>query len=318
MDAYVALGCQPTWTCAPYQLPDRPRLGEHIAWAESNAIVFANSVLGARTGRYGDFIDICAALTGRAPNAGLHRDENRHARAVFRLDWLSEEMADELYGLIGHVVGQESGALVPAIVGLPQTSTEDQLKALAAAAASSGAVAMFHAVGVTPEAATLDMALGGRQPERSLDITPERLRQAWDELSTSDGSRGVAAVSVGTPHFSMAQLARLDELLAGRIVRPSVEMYASTGRDTLARSAESGIAERLARAGVQVVTDTCTYVTSILRAPRGSTVMTDSAKWAWYAPGNLGVEVVYGSLNDCVETAVSGRVVRHPPGELDG
>ena len=82
MDAYVAMGCEPTWTCAPYQLPDRPRLGQHVAWAESNAIVFANSVLGARTGRYGDFIDICAALTGRVPDAGLHRTENRHARIV--------------------------------------------------------------------------------------------------------------------------------------------------------------------------------------------------------------------------------------------
>lgn len=319
MDAYVAMGCQPTWTCAPYQLPDRPRFGEHIAWAESNAIVFANSVLGARTGRYGDFVDICAALTGRVPNAGLHRDENRHARVVFRLDGLSRpgELADELYGLIGHVVGQETGTRVPAIVGLPVKSTEDQLKALAAAAASSGAVAMFHAVGVTPEAITLDMALGGRQPEGSVEVTPARLRQAWNELSTSDGSRGVAAISIGTPHYSLAQLALLDKLFAGRVVHPSIEMYASTGRDTLARSAESGVAERLARAGVLVVTDTCTYVTSILRAPQGSTVMTDSAKWAWYAPGNLGVQVVYGSLEDCVETAVLGRVVRRLPAELD-
>lgn len=320
MDAYVAMGCQPTWTCAPYQLPDRPRFGEHIAWAESNAIVFANSVLGARTARYGDFIDICAALTGRVPDAGLHRDENRRARIVFRLDWLSArgELADELYGLIGHIVGQESGARVAAIVGLPQGSTEDQLKALGAAAASSGAVAMFHAVGVTPEAATLDAALGGHPPDRSVEITPARLRRAWDELSTSDGSRGVAAVSVGTPHFSAEQVARLDELLAGRAVHQSVEMYASMGRDTLASLAESGVAERLARAGVQVVTDTCTYITSILRAPRGSTVMTDSAKWAWYAPGNLGVDVVYGSLSDCVATAVSGRIIRQVPAELNG
>src|SRR5689334_9222444 len=83
MDAYVAMGCRPTWTCAPYQLPDRPRRGVHVAWAESNAIVFANSVLGARTDRYGDFIDICAAVTGRVPDAGLHRDENRRGEIVF-------------------------------------------------------------------------------------------------------------------------------------------------------------------------------------------------------------------------------------------
>lgn len=317
MDAYVAMGCQPTWTCAPYQLPDRPGLGEHVAWAESNAIVFANSVLGARTGRYGDFMDICAALTGRVPNAGLHRDENRRARMVVRIEVPEgEALADELYGVIGHVVGREAGSLVPAIVGLPANTSEDQLKALGAAAASSGAVAMFHAIGITPEAQTLDEAFGGDPPERSITIDRRRLRKAWHELSTAAGVE-LQAVSVGTPHFSHDQLARLDVLLAGRSVDERVDMYASTGRDTLTRMADAGIAERLAQAGVQLVTDTCTYVTPILRSPRGSTVMTDSAKWAWYAPGNLGVEVVYGSLEDCVESAVAGRVIRRRPTILD-
>jgi len=320
MDAYVAMGCQPTWTCAPYQLPDRPARGDQLAWAESNAIVFANSVLGARTARYGDFVDICAALTGRVPDAGLHRDEHRRARIVFRLDWLGGHHAvpDELYGLIGHIVGQESGPLVPAIVGLPLDATEDQLKALGAAAASSGSVALFHAVGVTPEAPTLEAALGGGRPAREVDLTPARLRRAWDELSTTDGRRGLAAVSVGTPHFSLSEFERLERLLDGRAIHPAIEMYVSTGRDTLARLDRSGCTERLQRAGIRLVVDTCTYITPILRAPRGSTVMTDSAKWAWYAPGNLAVEVVYGSLEACVNSAVAGRVVRDRSGLLDG
>ena len=321
MAAYEQMGCQPTWTCAPYQLPHRPGLGEHVAWAESNAIVFANSVLGARTERYGDFMDICAALTGRVPDAGLHRDDNRRARIVMRLRDLADGQAlpDELYGVIGHVIGQESGSKVPAIVGLPPETSEDQLKALGAAAASSGAVAMFHAVGVTPEAATLEIALGGEPADGTVDITSQRLRKAWDELSTTDGSgTPLAAVSVGTPHFSFDQLLRLEQLIGDRQVDARVEMYASTGRHTLARLIDAGIADRLARARIQLIADTCTYVTSILRSPRGSTVMTDSAKWAWYAPGNLGVEVVYGSLEDCVESAVSGRVLRRRPALLDG
>jgi hypothetical protein len=326
MDAYVEMGCEPTWTCAPYQLPDRPAFGEHIAWAESNAIVFANSVLGARTGRYGDFFDICAAITGRVPNAGLQRDEGRRAQIVLRLDAASREAlrasgedgSDELYGLIGHVVGQESGASVPAIVGLPAGSTEDQLKALGAASASAGAVAMFHAVGVTPEAPTLGRALGGQRPARTIEITAARLSRAWHELSTTGGGGRPSAVCLGTPHYSADQLARLDALLAGRAVAQSVEMYTSTGRDVLAAIAGTGIPERLAQAGVRIVTDTCTYVTAILRSQRGSTVMTDSAKWAWYAPGNLGVKVVYGAIADCVESAVKGRIVRRPPKWLDG
>ena len=222
MDAYVQMGCQPTWTCAPYQLPNRPARGAQIAWAESNAIVFANSVLGARTSRYGDFTDICAALTGRVPYAGLHLDESRRARTVFRLDWPNPDplAVDELFGLIGIIVGQESGSLVPAIVGLPAETTEDQLKALGAAAASSGATAMFHAVGITPEAPTLEAALGGQQPQSEIAITPARLRAAWASLSTTDGSGTLRAVSVGTPHFSLAQFHELWRLFDGRGVHP--------------------------------------------------------------------------------------------------
>ncbi|HZA20963.1 MAG TPA: aconitase X, partial [Actinomycetota bacterium] len=154
MDAYLAMGCEPTWTCAPYQLPRRPGLGEQIAWAESNAIVFANSVLGARTERYGDFIDICAAITGRVPDAGLHRAENRRARLLVRLVRIPQRVLDDdlLYPVLGHLVGRIAGDRVPAIDGLPPAVSEDRLKALGAAAASSGSVALFHAVGSTPEA----------------------------------------------------------------------------------------------------------------------------------------------------------------------
>ncbi len=111
MDAYVAMGCRQTWTCAPYQLPGRPTFGEHIAWAESNAIVFANSVIGARTGRYGDFIDICAAITGRVPNAGLHLTERRGAQVVLDVRGLPDRLLDEdaAYPLLGHVVGLRAG-----------------------------------------------------------------------------------------------------------------------------------------------------------------------------------------------------------------
>jgi predicted aconitase len=191
MDAYVALGCAPTWTCAPYQLPGRPAFGEQIAWAESNAIVFANSVLGARTDRYGDFMDIAAALTGRAPDAGLHRTENRRARVLFRLRGVPERLLGEdvLYPVLGHLVGAEAGTAVPVLDGLPASATEDQLKALGAGAASSGAVALFHAVGVTPEAPTLDAALHGRAPERVVEVTPAALRAARDSLTTAAGGR---------------------------------------------------------------------------------------------------------------------------------
>ncbi|CAN5765800.1 aconitase X catalytic domain-containing protein [soil metagenome] len=307
MDAYRSMGCRPTWTCAPYQLPERPSLGEHVAWAESNAIVFANSVIGARTGRYGDFIDICCAITGRAPAAGLHLDAERRARTVFRVEGLPTPlMADEAaYAAIGHIVGLRTANAVPAIVGLTPTATEDHLKALGAAAASSGAVSMFHAVGVTPEAPTLEAATGGLEPMLDMTVDLASLRAARDELSTIGVGAAVGSVSVGTPHCSAGELRRIAELVSGR--RLAVPCYVNTGRDVLAGSPED--AETIRAAGVTIVTDTCTYITPIIERA-ASPVVTNSGKWAWYAPGNLGFDVAFATLDECVDSAEAGRLVR--------
>ena len=310
MDSYVEMGCRPTWTCAPYQLPERPGFGDQIAWGESNAIVFANSVLGARTERYGDFIDICAAITGKVPDAGLHRTENRAGRILFRMSAMPERLLDDdvLYPVLGHLIGAESGTEVPVIEGLPAGTGEDRLKALGAAAASSGAVALFHAVGITPEAPTAEAALHGRTPRRTILVTSERLRAARDSLTTAaEGT--LAAVSVGTPHASRAELSELVALLGGDAVHPDIDFYVSTGRSVLAEARAAGTTGALEDAGVQIVADTCTYITPILR-PRPGAVMTNSAKWAYYAPGNLGVEVAFGSTKECVRSAVEGRVWR--------
>jgi predicted aconitase len=310
MDLYVAMGCRATWTCAPYQLPGRPSLGQQIAWAESNAIVFANSVLGARTNRYGDFIDICAAITGRVPYAGLHREENRRAEIVFHLSGIPERLLEEdvLYPLLGQVVGEEAGSAVVAIEGLPPDVSEDRLKALGAAAASSGSVALFHAVGITPEAPTIEAALGGRPASRIVEVTPERLRAARDELSTTS-REDLAAVSLGTPHFSLAEFESLMPLLDGVRVNPRVDLFISTGRDVLSEVERRGLLPIIRAAGARIVTDTCPYITPIMRVADGP-VMTNSAKSAWYAPMNVGAEVVFGSLEECVRSAIGGRVWR--------
>jgi len=303
MERYTMLGCQPTWTCAPYHLV-RPRLGQHIAWAESNAIVFANSVLGARTNRYGDFIDICAAVTGRAPAAGYHLAENRLATALVTVDLPDEKVAEEsTYPALGFWLGKWTGTDVAVLQGIPESVSEDNLKALGAAAASSGSVALFHVLGVTPEAPTLEAVTGGGVCGRRAVFGVEELQTSLRDLSTATGDR-LDAVSIGTPHASRQELERLAGLLNGRRVqRP---FFVSTGRDVVELFA--GL-DRLQEAGVSVVTDTCTYVTPIL-ADGVEVVMTNSAKWAYYAPGNLGIEVVFGSLRECVESAVAGRVTR--------
>jgi predicted aconitase len=305
MDAYVAMGCRPTWTCAPYQLPDRPAFGEHVAWAESNAIVFANSVLGARTNRYGDFIDICAAITGRVPDSGLHTDAGRRATLLVRFEGLSDDLLDAevLYPVLGHLLGRLAGNEVAAIEGLPSDTSEDRLKALGAAAASSGSVALCHAIGVTPEAPTWESV--GADGAREMVVTLADLRAARDELSQVPAGAEIGAVSVGTPHASEAELRRLAALV--RDERPRVPFYVNTGRGQLA--AVGSVADELADASVTVVTDTCTYITPVMRGVTGP-VMTDSGKWAWYAPSNLGFAVALGSLDECVRSAAAGRVIR--------
>lgn len=307
VDAYLELGCRPTWTCAPYQIPpgagpDRPGPGDQIAWAESNAIVFANSVLGARTERYGDFLDICAAVTGRAPAAGLHLDHNRLATFALSLEPIESRLGEDyVFPLLGHVLGRVAGPRVGAIVGLPPETSEDRLKAIGAAAATSGSVAMFHAVGITPEAPDLATATGGRDVE-VLQVQEEDLEAARRSLTTA-GDASIDAVCLGTPHYSVDQMIRLAERLERR--RCKLPLYVNTGRDTLAALSAAQRAA-LAEAGVTVVTDTCTYLVPVL-APEVEVVMTDSAKWAYYAPANLGIKVVYASTVECVASAVSGR-----------
>ncbi|MFN3219487.1 MAG: aconitase X [Acidimicrobiales bacterium] len=310
MAAYEKMGCEPTWTCAPYQLDARPGLGEHVAWAESNAIVFANSVLGARTHRYGDFLDIAAAITGRAPAAGLHLGPARHATVEFDVSSVPDDLLalDVAYPVIGHHIGKRVGTAVPVITGAPAGLSEDRLKAIGSAGASSGSLAMFHVVGSTPEAPDLETACGGRTPAERHDVTSADLRVARDQLTTTTDTR-LGAISLGTPHYSVAEFARVVELLGNRRIHRDVHAYINTGRSVLNEIGLRGWTARLERAGVQIVTDTCTYITPVMADVHG-TAMTDSAKWAYYAPGNLGLDVAFGSVEECIESAVRGEVVR--------
>lgn len=311
MKAHEALGCVASFTCAPYQTLFRPRFGDHVAWGESNAIVFANSVIGARTNRYGDFIDLCCAMAGRAPAWGLHLDENRRGELLVMLSGFGDAIAptDSLYVAVGLITGKAAGERVPVIEGLPPPENEDQLKALGAAAASVGSVGLFHVVGVTPEAPTTSAAFGGTTPAETLVITPADVSAALSRLSTVPDGAPLSALCLGTPHFSMAEWDRLELLLLAASPSGRTPIYVNTGRATLDRLREGGRLDRLTAMGVIPVVDTCTYVTAILEK-LDHAVMTNSGKWAHYAPSNIGCTVAFGSLEECVASAVTGRVTR--------
>lgn len=313
MLAYQSMGCIPTWTCAPYQTEMAPKFGEQIAWGESNAIVFANSVIGARTERYPDLLDVCCAITGRAPAVGLHLTENRGGQVLLRLLEVPTQVqqTDTFYTVLGYLMGRIAQDEIPVVEGLEIQPKEDQLKALGATASSSGRVALFHIVGVTPEAPTLEAAFQGRRFWRTVDITMDELRAGWRELSTAEGER-LDMVVLGSPHFSFAEFKELIPLLAGRRVHPDVQFLVTSSRGVVLLGQKAGFLDVLSAFGGRVTVDTCILTTPMLSADV-KRLMTNSGKYAYYSPGLLGAQVIFGSLEDCVRSAIAGRVVREDP-----
>jgi cis-L-3-hydroxyproline dehydratase len=310
MRAYQSMGCVPMWTCAPYQTSMAPKFEQQIAWGESNAIVFANSVIGARTERYPDLLDICAAITGRVPALGLHLTENRAGQLLIRLDDIPRRLQedDSLYPVLGILVGRLAGHRIPVLSGLTATPAEDQLKAFGAATTSSGAVALFHIVGVTPEAPTLEAAFQGRRVAEEHTVTIDQLREIRRELTTASGTK-LDMVVLGSPHFSVAEFEQLASLVTGRRRHPEVEFLVTTSRIMSALACEKGVLSPVESFGARLTVDTCILATPML--PKSIKVlMTNSAKYAYYAPGLLATQVVFGSMADCVQSAVEGRVVR--------
>ena len=309
--AYLKMGVTPTWTCAPYQATNVPQFGEMVSWSESNAVDFVNSVVGARAERLPDLLDVCCAVVGRVPAYGLYLTENRAGDMLFKLEgfdgaWFSDPVD---YAVLGYFVGEKIVNRVPVIEGLPARTMPDDLKALSAAAASGGAVALFHAVGLTPEAPTLEAAFQGREGYPVVTVTPDDLIALREKLSTSEGDR-VDHVVLGCPHASFAELREVADLFCGRHVAEGVTFWAMTSATQWELARRTDVAERLEAAGVTVTCDTC-----IMEFDEGDgrfagqTFVTNSGKVAQYAPGINKARIKMASTAGCVETAVAGRYV---------
>ncbi len=305
--AYVRMGAVPTFTCAPYQTDSAPVFGEQIAWSESNAVAYANSVIGARSNRYGDYLDISCALTGRVPASGLHLTENRCGTHWFQLKDIPQRLQerDEFYPVLGYLLGQNVTNGIPVVEGLSVAPTSDQLKSLAAAAASSGAIALFHLVGITPEAATTRDAFQGDPGTDPHAITLAHLRKIRAMLTTSAMDQ-VDVVAFGSPHASLQECIRLAELMDGATARDGMQVYITTSRAVKEILARVGALEKIEAFGASVVTDTCIAVAPLVR-PGARVLMTNSGKYAHYGPGIIGVDSIFGSTEECVRAAITGR-----------
>ncbi|WP_457094266.1 cis-3-hydroxy-L-proline dehydratase [Microvirga sp. P5_D2] len=308
-DAYLAMGAQPSFTCAPYLLESAPRFGEQIGWAESNAVVYANSVIGARTMKYPDYLDVCIALTGRAPLAGCHLDAGRRATLALEVE-MPTGADDAFWPLLGYCCGSVCGTEIPLIRGLETSAAgPDELKAFGAAFATVAAAPMFHIAGITPEA-------DEQRPGRQVRIDSSELRQAWQSLNTAASSE-VGLVSLGNPHFSLDECARLAALVRGRTKSADVAVVVTCGRAVHEAASRAGHVEVAEAFGVQFVTDTCWCMLGEPVIPAAvRTLMTNSGKYAHYAPGLVGRDVRFGSMAACVEAACSGKARQEPPAWL--
>ncbi|OPY26254.1 MAG: hypothetical protein A4E28_02616 [Methanocella sp. PtaU1.Bin125] len=307
LKAYEKLGIRPECTCTPYYL-ERPRFGDHLAWSESSAVCFANSVLGARTNREGGPSALAAALLGKTPYYGLHITENRYPTVTVKV---KEPLHGSEYGALGYVAGKEIGDGIP-IFSLKTTPTEDELKHLGAALAASGAVALFHVLHVTPEQYILppDKQEKEAQYLESEDDwqTPTRFFLPREKIEVD--VRAVKAlahqqaspdiIALGCPHASKEELEEIVRLLRGRHVKK--ETWVCTGRTLGERNPE--LIAALRRSGVRVYYDTCMVVSPA--ANRFKRMMVNSGKALKYTPSMCGVDAVLASTEECIETACRG------------
>ncbi len=305
-DAYVTMGAQPTFTCAPYLLEDAPAQGEDIGWSESNAVIYANSVLGARTVKHPDYLDLFIAITGRAPLSGVYLPEERRARRVVEVD-LPEGADDALWPMLGWLVGRASPDRIPLLTGLERASPDaDALKAVCAAFGTTSAAPMLHMSGITPEC-HLPPASGADR----LRIGRSDFADAWSVFN--GGPEQVDLVALGSPHFSLAETRRFAALMRGRQRHAHTEVIVTLGRGVLQTARAEGLIAVLQAAGVQVYPDICLCsITEPLFPPTARTLMTNSGKYAHYAPGLSGRAVRFGSLAQCADTAVSGKAPGAP------
>ena len=313
VEAFARMGVTPTCTCTPYLIGNRPGLGDHIAWAESSAVSFANSVLGARTNREGGPSALAAAISGRTAAYGLHLDQ--HRRATLRVEVRCRPKSTADLGALGYLVGKAARNRVPYFQGL-EVSDPDQLKALGAAMAASGAVALYHVADVTPEAIANTNVLAPNAEHLIIDdllpgyaalTHPSQARLPNTEYQIPNIQSPVPHIDlvwIGCPHASLAEIQQVATLLDGRHVRSA--LWITAARDVRRQAAERGLVAAVEACGGQVVAGTCVVVAPV-RELGFRSMATPSGKGAYYGPSHAGLAVYYGSLAQCIDAAVEGQ-----------
>lgn len=300
--AFKKMGAIPTWTCAPYQYGANLKYGQKVAWGESNAVAFANTVIGARTEKLGDLADLCAATVGKYPNFGLYRDENRQGQILFELgdiDFKTFTSTD--YGILGFFIGTIAGNRVPVVTGVPKNATPDQLKSYCTAAAIGGAVSLSHICGVTPEAQTITDACRGAKTEEKISVGINEFDDTKDKLSILLGGQP-EVVCLGCPHCSVEELVSVAQCIKNRKVQKGAKLFVFTSRMAKALAREMGVIGTIEAAGGKVISGTCWNFIPM----EESVLMTDSVKMAWTSSRKFS-KITLDSMEKCIAVAVGAK-----------
>jgi predicted aconitase len=299
-----SIGIQLLSTCTPYQVGNVPVKGEICAWMESSAVVYINSVLGARTNCEGKESTGAAMLTGKIPYWGYHIDENRLGTDLVEVEIEMETMED--WGLLGYYIGEMIGDRVPVIDGIKGSPDHNMLKHFGAAASSSGGIEMYHMPGITADASTVKEAFGKNKPKTVIKFGKAERQQAYELLNHSAKDKEVDFIMLGCPHASLEQLWDICKLLDGRTINSNTDVWIFTPRALRQVADRSGYTKIIQDAGAKLMSDTCPAIGQIL--PEGTKVVaTDSAKQAHYLPAIMGVQTWFGSLEDCINAAITGK-----------
>jgi predicted aconitase len=305
------MGIVSTYTCVPFTQGFVPPAGSYIASMETAAIIYFNSILGARTNRCGYFV-LYAALTGKYPKIGYLLDENRKGTHLVSVEAQLNTPTD--YGAVGFYVGSIVGSGVPVFKGITQPRQEDLMQ-LGAALATSGTVAMYHVPGITPETPTLESAFKDRRPPETIRVTSREIEKTLAQLRTAKNPM-VDFVFLGCPQYTVDQVRRVAALLDGKKVHPNTTLWIGTNRMAFAMAERMGYHETIRKAGGVLVCDTCPMLSFLrldalakrgMKGPYFQTMLTDSPKQAKYAHSTMGCEIIVDRVDRCVEAAVRGK-----------
>ena len=304
--AIESMGVIPYWTCTPYYGFTVPKFGEHLAWTESSAVAFANTVLGARSNRETAIVDLCCAILGKTVETGLHLTENRYGQVLINLN-IDRPLKQWEYGALGFRVGRLLGNKIGVVNGVKGTPTTENLKTLCAAGAAQGSLALLHIVGITPEARTLEDAFGPNTPIETIDIGEAELLETRAAMNTHKGT-DIDLIALGCPQYTINEIVAVRDMLKGRHIAPNLQFWIYANSFAIQMAEKMGVRKELEDAGVTIRAETCMIISPI-HEWNFKTIMTDSGKCVHYGPMECNAEMLFGSTEECVEAGVAGHMI---------